>query len=212
MKRSRNINLDSMRNYAVQRVRVKPLALAIAAATLVACGSNPTEPALVYESVEQCIADNPALDIECRTSFRQAAEQAREAGPKYNSLADCQAEFGAQNCQPAQGPQGQSWFMPAMAGFMLGRALDGGGYRSAPLYSSNNPNSPAYGRWTSVDGRTYGNRSSRALRVDQDAFRPKPAVTRTMARGGFGSTVAAKSNWGGNRAGARSTRTGGWGG
>ncbi len=215
MKRSRSINIHSMRQFAWQRVPVKPLALAVAAATLFGCSSR--DPALAYESVAQCLAENPDLDIECRAAFQKARDEAAKAGPKYQSKADCEAEFGAENCvaaQPASQPQqpqqqqSQSWFMPAMAGFMLGRALDGGGYRSAPLYSSTNRNSPFYGQWTGVDGKTYGSRGNRSLQVGKDAFKPKPAVTRTISRGGFGSTVAAKSNWGGNRG----SRSGGWGG
>lgn len=205
MKRSRRIDLSRMRHFAMQRVPVKPLALAVATATLFACSSR--DPVLIYESVGQCIAENPDLDFECRAAIAQAEQQAKESGPKYATLEDCRAEFGADMCQPQQGPQGQSWFMPALAGFMLGRALDGGGYRSAPLYTSESRNSPAYGRWTGTDGSTYGSRSSRTARVGGDAFKPKPATTRTLSRGGFGSTVAAKSNWGGSR-----SSRGGWGG
>ncbi|MGL6117921.1 DUF1190 domain-containing protein, partial [Plesiomonas sp.] len=31
---------------------------------------------------------------------------------------------------------------------------------------------------------------------DNNALKSKPATTRTISRGGFGSTVEAKSNWG----------------
>lgn len=208
MKRSKNINIENMRGFAQRRVRVKPLAFAIAAATLVACSSR--EPVVVYENAAQCAAQNPGRDAECEAAYTQAAETAVASGPKYNSLADCRAEFGAQNCVAQEGPSGQSWFMPAMAGFMLGQALDGGGrrYQSAPLYTSYASRSPAYGRWTTVDGTSYGSRNNRTFKADKDAFKPKPAVTRTMSRGGFGSTVAAKSNWGGSQG----RRSGGWGG
>jgi len=36
----------------------------------------------------------------------------------------------------------------------------------------------------------------RKANVSKKAFEPKPAVKRTISRGGFGSKVAAKSNWG----------------
>lgn len=203
MKRSR-IDVQAMREFARGRMSVKPLALAVAAATLMACSSR--EPAVIYQSVEQCIADNPEMELDCRTAYRQAAENASDSAPKYQSLEDCRAEFGPENCVAHTGPQGQSWFMPAMAGFMLARALDNDRYyRSAPLFTSYNRYSPAYGKWTTADGRTYGRLGTRTVRVNDDAFKPKPAVTRTISRGGFGSTVAAKSNWGGSR-------SSGWGG
>lgn len=203
MKRSKNINIAHMRSFAQRRVRVKPLALAIAATTLVACSSR--EEVVAYDDVAQCIAANPDNAAQCESAYDTAREKAINSGPKYRTLADCQAEFGPENCVEQRGPNGQSWIMPAMAGFMLGRAFDGGGYRSAPLFTSSNRNSPAFGRWTSVDGNTYGSRANRRFKADADAFKPKPAVTRTMSRGGFGSTVAAKSSWGGSR-------RGGWGG
>lgn len=202
MKRSKNINIEHMRSFAQSRVRIKPLAIAIAAATLMACSSR--EEVVAYDDIAQCVAENPGRDAQCRTAFETATEKAINSGPKYRTLADCQAEFGPENCVVQQGPTGQSWFMPAMAGFMLGRALDGG-YRSAPLFTSYSRTSPAFGRWTTVDGNTYGSRARRTFKADADAFKPKPVVTRTMSRGGFGSTVAAKSSWGG---GSR----GGWGG
>lgn len=204
MKRSTTINIDHMRSFAQRRVRVKPLAVAIAAASLMACSSR--EPVVAYDDVAQCVAQNPELAGECRTAYDAAQMKAEKTAPKYQSLADCQAEFGPENCVQQPGPQGQSWFMPAMAGFMLGRALDRNDYyRAAPLFTSYSRNSPAYGRWTTADGMSYGSRSNRTFKADPDAFKPKPAVTRTMSRGGFGSTVAAKSNWGGSR-------RGGWGG
>lgn len=203
MKRSKNINIADMRSFAQRRVRIKPLALAVAAATLVGCSSR--QEVVAYDDVAQCVAANPDAAAQCESAYASAREKAINSGPKYRTLADCQAEFGAENCVRQQGPSGQSWIMPAMAGFMLGRALDGGGYRSAPLFTSYNRNSPAFGRWTTVDGNSYGSRSNRTFKAGSDAFKPKPAVTRTMSRGGFGSTVAAKSSWGGGR-------SGGWGG
>ena len=46
----------------------------------------------------------------------------------------------------------------------------------------------------------------RSMRVSEKSLKPKPTVSKTMSRGGFGSSVRAKSSWG------SSTKKGGWGG
>jgi uncharacterized protein YgiB involved in biofilm formation len=51
-----------------------------------------------------------------------------------------------------------------------------------------------------------GDIRKRNYRVNKDVYKPKPTVNRTMKRGGFGSSVRAKSSWG------SSGRKGGWGG
>ena len=76
------------------------------------------------------------------------------------------AEFGEGQCQqaPAQAgtaPENQaqaqssgSFWMPLMAGYMMGRLMSGGaGYQQQPLFSSKNPASPAYGQYTDASGQ-----------------------------------------------------------
>ncbi len=205
MKRTQSINLERMRKRRISPYSFKPLALAVAAITLVACSSN-TREAKIYKNVAHCVDDNPELEQECEVAYQQALAQSARSGPKYSREAICFEEFGPNNCVPYAAPNGQNWFMPAVAGFMLAQALDRRSYVSSPLYTSYSPFSPLYGRWSTVDGNSYGKQRYGSIRVGEDAFKPKPAVTRTISRGGFGSTVAAKSSWGG------SSSRGGWGG
>lgn len=45
--------------------------------------------------------------------------------------------------------------MPLMAGYMMGRLMGGGaGFAQQPLFSSKNPASPAYGKYTDATGKT----------------------------------------------------------
>ncbi len=47
--------------------------------------------------------------------------------------------------------------MPLMAGYMMGRLMGGGaGFAQQPLFSSKNPASPAYGKYTDATGKNYG--------------------------------------------------------
>lgn len=203
MKRTKSINLNFMRKTAV-RFALKPLAAAAAASVLVACSSS--EDARIYTSLENCKVSNPELSQQCEDAFQQAQAEAEKSGPKYDSQTNCETEFGQNNCVPYRTDNGHSWFIPALAGFMVGRMMDRGTFGSAPLYTSYSRNSPAYGQWTTVDGNLYGGVGRRDVRVPSGAFKPKPPVTKTMSRGGFGSKISAKSNWGG------STNRSGWGG
>lgn len=209
MKRSRSINITRMRKAALLSTSVKPMALAVTAVTLAACSSN--EPTQVFQSVEQCVQAGVGSDEECQKAYDDALLKAQETGPKYSSLANCQLDFGTGQCVQYQNNSGQSWFVPLMAGYIIGDIIGGSSnyryYNSAPLYTSYSHRSPFFGQWTTVDGYTYGSVRDRSIRVPKKTWEPKPVVNRTIKRGGFGSKVNAKSNWGG---GAK--RSGGWGG
>lgn len=220
-KRSRHINLDRMRKNGEASTAKsaftqwgRPLAVGMAATGLVACG-NDTQDAIVYQSVDDCSLDNPGLSFECETAYKKALKEAANSGPKYSSEYACTADFGPNNCVPysryAADGSGSNWFIPAMAGFLFSQYITNSnsyGYYSSPLYTSYSRHSPFYGHWTTVDGYDYGRVRYGRMKVDKDAFKPKTAVRKTISRGGFGSKVAAKSNWGGSRSSSRSS----WGG
>lgn len=195
MKRTKNIDLSRMRKSS-KHFHLKPLVIGLTAATLVACGG--TRDAQVYKDIGDCVQDNPNLQKQCEAAYQNALAEAQKSGPKYRSERDCISDFGRDNCDTYTNSQGQSWFMPAMAGFMFSQLLNRNDYQSAPLYTSYSRFSPHYGKWSSVDGNLYGSRRYGKIKVGNDAFKPKPAVTRTMSRGGFGSTVSAKSRWAGS--------------
>ena len=212
MKRTKSINLDRMRKSA-HLGRFKPIVYTVAAATLAACG-NSSRDAQVYQDVAACVRDNPELGQQCEAAYQKALTDSYKSGPKYRNERECVEEFGSNNCVVYKAPSGQSWFMPAVAGYLFARALDRRNfYHSAPLYTSHSLYSPFYGRWTTVDGSLYGRRQYGRIKVNEKVFDSKPPVTRTISRGGFGSTVAAKAKWGGSssRSHGGSFR-GGWGG
>ncbi len=209
MKRSQAINLAHMRK-ASGVFALKPLALCIAA-LLAGCGQK-EEPADIFKTLDECKTTYPDLSAQCDMAFNQALGSAEASAPKYNSMEDCAAEFGADRCQRRDRSDGTSWFMPAMAGFMLGRALDNHSYQAAPMFTSSYYGSPYYNRWGTVDGRTYGDYGRSRVYTGRDVFQPKPTVTKTISRGGFGSKSAAASNWGGSKSGSRKSSGGSWGG
>ncbi|MDN4503755.1 DUF1190 family protein [Alteromonadaceae bacterium BrNp21-10] len=189
-KRSSNINLHSMRKHFT----LKPLVIGMAGVLLSACGAEKQQ-ATVYTNENDCVSANPGHEQECRAAYKDAVAEAERTGPKYNSQRDCEYEFGASQCRQYNS-SGGSFFMPFMAGYMLSSFLSPGPYHTQPMYTSYSRNSPYNSRWITADGRDYGDLRNRNLRVGQNAYKPKPAVTKTMQRGGFGSSVRAKSSWG----------------
>jgi len=59
------------------------------------------------------------------------------------------------------------------------------------------------------DGFVVGSPGQRNYKMPREALAPKPAVTRTISRGGFGAKASAKSNWGSSRASGSSRSWGG---
>ena len=188
-KRTRSIDLQFMR----KSFSIKPLAVGIAGVLLSACSTNKEE-AIVYNTLEDCVGDNPNAIAQCETAYQGALEEAARTGPKYNSARDCEYEFGPNQCQEVRSSSG-SFFMPFMAGYMVSSLLSPRPYYQ-PMFTSYSPNSPYRYRWIGADGRDFGSLSKKRYRVSPSVFDKKPAVTRTISRGGFGSSVRAKSSWG----------------
>lgn len=201
-KRSRGINLKRMRKHFA----LKPVALGVSAVLLSACSDN-KEPAIVYNTLDDCITANPEYTEQCRTAYEQALEESARTAPRYNSRQDCEYDFGAGQCQTYRDSSGNSFLVPLMAGYIIGDLLSSRKrHYSQPLYTSYSTYSPYRGRWLGADGYDYGDYRKRDLRVSKDAYKPKPTPVRTIKRGGFGSSVRAKSGW------SSSSRSGGWGG
>jgi uncharacterized protein YgiB involved in biofilm formation len=201
MKRTRHIELDSMRK-AHRQPKITAVSLAVASAMAASGCSESTQEARIFQSLEDCKKDFPDAVAQCEAAYQHAITEASRTAPKYSSRNDCESEFGYANCVQAPG---SNWFMPAMAGFMFAQLLDrnrGYQYQSSPMFISTHPSSSYRNRWIDADGAQYGDRSQRRVHVGNSAFKPKPATTRTISRGGFGSMASAKSSWGGGSRGS----------
>ncbi len=199
-KRTSYINLTRMR----KAFKPKPIAVGVTSIFLAACSDN-REQAMVFTSLADCINQSPEKADQCEAAYQSAVDEATRTSPKYSNIRECESEFGAQQCIPYQNGNGSggSWFMPLMAGYMIGGMMSPR-YYSSPLFTSHSRRSSLRNRWITADGRDYGDFRSRSFKVKKKAFEPKPTVNRTIKRGGFGSSVRAKSSWGSSR--------GGWGG
>jgi len=198
-KRSANIDLSKMRKgTAVKR------SLIATTISMILAGCSSSETATVYTTLEECEAANPDNHQMCIDAYQKAKVEAERTAPRFRTFNDCAAEFGRDQCVSHQNHNGGGgWFMPMMAGYMIANALNGhSGYVPQPVYTSHRRGSSVYGGWYGADGTSYGSTRSRTARVSTNSFKPKPRVTRTISRGGFGSIASAKASFG----------RGGWGG
>ena len=169
MKRTKSIRHASFRkNWSARHLT--PVALAVATVFMLAGCEKSDETVSLYQNADDCSAANPGKSAECTTAYNNALKEAERTAPKYATREDCVAEFGEGQCQqaPAQAgmaPENQaqaqqssgSFWMPLMAGYMMGRLMGGGaGFAQQPLFSSKNPASPAYGKYTDATGKNYG--------------------------------------------------------
>ncbi|PLV60804.1 DUF1190 family protein [Erwinia sp. E602] len=202
MKRTKQINHASFRKSWSAR-HLTPVALAVTAVIMLAGCEQADETVSMYQNADDCSKANPGQGAQCTTAFNQAKVEAEKTAPKYASREDCVAEFGEGQCQqtaPAQAGVGTtnaenqssgSFWMPLMAGYMMGRMMSGGATQQQPLFSPKAAGSPAAGQYVDASGKSYGAATpGRTATVPKSAMAPKPATTTTTTRGGFGESVA----------------------
>ncbi len=107
----------------------------------------------------------PGKAAECTTAYTNAVKRQsalRRSMPPAKTASPSLAKASASRRQPGAGvaPENQaqaqssgSFWMPLMAGYMMGRLMGGGMAQQQPLFSSKNPASPAYGQYTDASGR-----------------------------------------------------------
>ena len=180
--------------------------------------SKPNEHRIrIYNSVEECRAEQPAED--CAKAFAGAEQEYEKSVPRLASRKLCEAQYG--NCTIFHNG-GADWFVPAMVGFMLGHALGTSGVtsvvsqpvyvdRSGTAYSGTNPigsyrsrcavnpddpycraggGSGGGGGFAYATGRGGGGSSSS---VWSSKSYNVESVRTTVMRGGFGSSASSAS-------------------
>jgi uncharacterized protein YgiB involved in biofilm formation len=151
--------------------------------------------AFSYKSLEECKAANEVPDTQCDTSYAAAQKDDAKDAPKYEARASCEEVYGAGNCVPRTQANGQSVFGPLLAGFVIGRMLDGGGgYRGTGLYRQDDRYGGGY--YSTWGGRLDRDYSTGRTVISKNSIDPPDAIrnappkiqTRTsvVSRGGFG--------------------------
>lgn len=161
------------------------LMISVSLIALTAC-EEPKVDATIYESIDQCKKDPLMTVSQCENSFKEARTQHAAVAPKYSNESDCQADFGAGNCEvaPYRTSTGGSVFMPLMMGYMMGSMLGGrGSMMSQPLYRS--AQSPK--NFRTAENRFVGSKTGKTTVARSATSRPT-FKSATRSRGGFGSS------------------------
>ncbi|MEX2453876.1 MAG: DUF1190 domain-containing protein [Rhodospirillaceae bacterium] len=140
----------------------------------------------IFETAQQCETLGFSAD-ECRANYERAQDMHTGVAPKYAAQADCEADFGAEQCEvaPQQTASGGSVFMPLMMGYMMGSMMSGNNRSPAqPLYRSRDDRAA----FRTADNRNVGAQTGR-VQVARSAAAAPSVKTRTIARGGFGSSA-----------------------
>ena len=197
-KRTRTIDLMQMRK-VVNKPAIKPLLAAIAGIGLVGCSSK-EEVSIAY-SIDDC-ADNTSLtEAQCEVAYRNALMEAERSSPKFVDLNDCEANYGFNNCTQ----DNNGWFMPALVGFVVAEVIDEVGdaferRHYSPVYRNRDRDLV----FSDGGAISYGGHGKYQIPKGSNApktkvKKPYPKGTKTLSRGGFGSTASAKSSWGGGK-------------
>jgi len=160
------------------------------ALTLVACDNS--EQVAIFENVQQCERQDGFDAKSCEDNMKLAQEEHVKVAPKYTSAADCEADFGAAQCEaaPQQTSSGGSIFMPLMMGYMMGNMLSGrSNVATQPLYRSrDDAKNFRTGDNQKVSGKTG------ISSVPSQVARAPSTKTSTIRRGGFGSSAMASTS------------------
>lgn len=202
MKRSKTLALTSL--------------MAMGGVSLTACGDNvadqvrienpgPSVDAYAYQSLQECKDKNEVPDEACEKAEQQAlADQSKAAS--WNDRKSCEDVYGEGQCVPRQQASGGgSFWGPLVAGFVVGRMMEGGwggrglyrDWRDGGFYS--------YG-----GGRVWTDYSTGRTRIGARGFE-RPDVIRPPEKMMSRSSVISRGGFGG-RMSSRSMRGGSWGG
>jgi uncharacterized protein YgiB involved in biofilm formation len=94
-----------------------------AAAMLAGCGSPnppPAQPARIYANVDECARERPRA--ECDRAWAEAQNSHMSNAQAFSSRAECEQQWGTGHCETYHS-RDSDWFIPALAGFMIARAM-----------------------------------------------------------------------------------------
>lgn len=199
-----------------------PVFAVLTTAALAGCGEQAPPPAVPYASVEQCISAGNDAAL-CKLAFDKAEEEHVAKAPRFNAADECEKAVDVTRCVPTQvrQPDGSftTMFLPAMAGYMLGRATapqveqprergytggyipyGGGGFSSGPIYGSRDYPNRYNDVRTIPTSRTSPSASPGRPSSGTSVFSPtskQPAITLPSRPANVGTTTVRTQGFGG---------------
>jgi len=173
-------------------------------------GCTEEQPAMVFNSLDECKASAITTPAVCQEGYDQALKNHGTTAPRFTSIADCEQDFGPGKCQALthSGSDTGSFFVPAFTGFMVARLLQNqnsgqyyssSGYWGQPLYRTRND---SFGTWRTSDNATIS--GTGRVSVPSEVAHPATRAV-TMSRSGFGSVSSARSSFSSSSSGRSSS-------
>lgn len=193
----------------MKRSKKAALILMVPATTFLfaGCGEE-REQAMVFNNPSECSQAGLNSADACQADYDAAKALHPQVAPKYLSSAECEADFGAGQCEtaPQQTTSGGSVFMPMMMGYMMGQMFNrpqagaGNFQQNTPAGRSNIPTQPLYK--SRDDRNTFRTATNAPVAKGIGPITLKPSQVRPQAgqlvrRGGFGQQAAARNSFGG---------------
>lgn len=163
------------------------------AIALTACDQAQDLPkdAKFFRDQAQCEAEIKGTD--CKKAFEESRDAHVKTAPRFETLQECQAKFGDDNCTPATPPGQQTaagssggFFMPLMMGYMMGRM--GNNVVSQPVYRDAQNTAYTGGGSGKAAGRVIGRFDQASLPPPKAAPGSRGVPDLAVARGGFGQS------------------------
>jgi len=196
MKRTKNLALTSL--------------MAVGGVSLTACGGGDhvsidhgkQVDAFAYSSLAECKAKDEVPDSACDKAEVAANDDDKKAA-KFDQQASCEDVYGEGQCVPRQAANGgHSIWGPLIAGFVVGRMLDGG-WGGRGYYRDWRDG----GYYTASGGRMYTDYTTGRTRMSSRGFDtpdaisgPSKSISRSgaISRGGFGGRMSSRGFGGGH--------------
>lgn len=163
---------------------VRLVLLGSAGIALGACGDDgPPKDAKFFSSLNECSSIHG--EASCQDA-KTASEKIHLAeAPRFGRQQECEAQFGAGNCETRQAGA-SSFFLPLMAGYMMGK-MSGGGAFNQPVYRGPNNAAvmPSGGRVFNVGSFAGTGAGAGGAAI----FKPAQRIA-AVTRGGFGQTAS----------------------
>lgn len=95
--------------------------------------AGPKQEVMAFENQFECKANSGLSEEQCAAARKDAVEIAAQTAPRFAAAQDCESEWGQGNCI-SQSSGGQSFFMPFVGGFIIGKMLAGNRREVVPLF------------------------------------------------------------------------------
>ncbi|ACE85998.1 DUF1190 domain-containing protein [Cellvibrio japonicus] len=185
----------------MKRSKKAALVLMVPATTLMlaGCGEDREQSAVVFSSPTECAQSLVVSAEQCESDYTAAQALHPQVAPKYLNKQECEADFGAGQCEtaPYQTTSGGSVFMPMMMGFLAGQLM--GGANAQNLQARNQRAIPSQPLYKSRDDRsTFRTATNQPVSkgIGPITLRPsqvQPKVGQVVRRGGFGQQAAMRA-------------------